>query len=80
MSNPMKEKLRHWVLGNAHNAHQADIDDQTEILESRLITSLQIMDLILFVEQLTGKSVELSQIKPRSFASIDAIYATFFQE
>ena len=47
-------QLRHWVLAKNGKIRPEELDDHTPILEQRIITSLQVMDLILFLEQLTG--------------------------
>ncbi len=70
--------LRQWVLDNSKQPELSDVQDDTEILERRLITSLQIMDLILYLEHLLGRPVDVSRIQPGAFATVHAIYETFF--
>ena len=43
-----------------------------------VITSLQVMDLIFFLEQLSGKLIEVDDLKPGVFRDIDTSYHKFF--
>lgn len=72
----IKQMLRQWVLDQARAPVQ--VDDDTQILEQRLIKSVQIMDLILYLEYLRGAPVEIEQLAPGAFASVNAIYERFF--
>ena len=74
----VKQLLREWISQHTQRAVLGGLRDDTPILEQRVITSLQVMELILFVEKTTGHSVNVSQLKPCSFRSIDNIYTTFF--
>jgi hypothetical protein len=71
--------LRQWVLKNGHKIAAEDLSDDTAIIEQRIITSLQIMDLILFIETLTGRAIEVDSLKPGAFGNLNAIYKSFFQ-
>lgn len=77
-TNETKARLRQWVLDNSKHPGLSGVQDDTEILEKRLITSLQIMDLILYLEHLLGHPVDVSRIQPGAFATVHAIYETFF--
>ena len=73
-----KQLLREWIGQRTQRLILGGLRDDTPILEQRVITSLQVMELILFVEKTSGRSVNVSQLKPCSFRSIDNIYTTFF--
>ena len=75
----IKKRLREWVADNSKSATRTEVYDDTQIIENRIITSIQVMDLILFMEHLLGKPVKPDQIRPGSFATINAIYDSFFQ-
>lgn len=74
----VRQQLREWILQHAHRPAPGGLRDDTPILEQRVITSLQLMELILFIERLSGRSVVVTQLKPGSFRTIDSIYQTFF--
>ena len=74
----IRKQLRDWVLRNGKTGGLIDIEDDTPILESRIISSVQVMDLILFMEHLRGDPVQPNSIRPGSFTSINAIFESFF--
>lgn len=74
----VRQALRDWVQNRA-GADAPLITDSTELIASRLITSLQVMDLLLFLEELRQEPVDPSMLRAGTFRNIDAIYATFFE-
>jgi len=76
----VKHLLRQWIASNARRPVDGAIRDDTPILEQRVISSLQVMELILFVERTSGRPVNIAQLRPSAFRSIDDIYRTFFSE
>jgi len=75
----IKRALREWIVKTSGKADAQNISDETPIIEQRIISSLQVMDLILFLEQLSNRSVEIDQLKPGVFRDINSIYSGFFQ-
>ena len=58
-----------------------DIDvvgDDTPLLEERVITSFDVLDLILHLEQASGQPVNRTQLAPGSFRDIATIAGVFF--
>lgn len=76
----VKRMLREWVGQHAHRPIDGELHDDTPILEQRIISSLQVMELILFIQKTAGRRIDVSQLKPCSFRSITSIYVTFFAE
>lgn len=74
----VRDELKAWVLKNSKKISVDELKDETPLLESRIISSLQIMDLILTIEKLRGAPFDIRAIKPGAFQSIDAIYRSFF--
>jgi hypothetical protein len=74
----VRQMLREWIEQHAHRPANGGLRDDTPILEQRIITSLQVMELILLIQKTTARRVDVSQLKPCSFRSIDNIYTTFF--
>jgi len=72
--------LHQWVVEQNGRVSPEEITYDTRLLERRIITSLQIMELILFIERLRGASIDVQQIGPGSFRSINAIMTHFFSE
>ena len=52
------------------------LEDGTELLDAGLLTSLQAMELLLHVEEWTGRPLPLESIDASTFASISALVAT----
>lgn len=76
--NKTKEALRSWILKAGKTPPTEEFTYSTPIIEKRIISSLQVMDLILEIERLSGKRIEIEQLKPGAFRDIESIYATFF--
>jgi hypothetical protein len=74
----IKHALRTWIANKNGKVGPDAIADDTPILEQRILTSLHVPELILYVEQLSGNRVAVSQLKPGVFRSIDAIVSNFF--
>ena len=76
----IRRSLRDWIAKTNGKVRPEDLSDQTPIIEQRIISSLQVMDLIFFLEQLSGRSIEVDDLKPGVFRDIDTIYQSFFRE
>ena len=49
------ERLSDWIKANCSPANEFGID--TDLIESRLITSLQLIEFVFFVEELRGQQI-----------------------
>ena len=74
----VRTALRAWIVRTRGKVRQKDLADDTPILERRIVKSLDIMDLILFLEELRGLPIDVEALKPGVFRSIDAIWTNFF--
>jgi acyl carrier protein len=75
----VKQALRQWVSKKS-KVQVDDLRDDTPLIEQRILTSLQVMDLILHLERLGARPVELSRLKPGAFTNINSIWVHFFAE
>lgn len=74
MGNSMK-KIRSYIINK--NDSISEIDDFTDIIESRLIDSLQFVDFVFFIEEVTGNKIGLDTINIEDFRTMDNIRRAF---
>jgi acyl carrier protein len=74
----IKEQIRTWIAGKNTKVSLDEIQLDTPILEKKIISSLQVMDLILYLESLKKGAISLDNMKPCSFTDINTIYKSFF--
>ena len=75
-----KERLRAWILEHGNRVDAAELRDDTPLLERRILTSLQIADLLLFLEELRGAPVELEGLTGASFRDLGSMVEAFLPE
>jgi hypothetical protein len=76
----IRQVLREWVSQKSGTIAPTALSDTTPIIEQRLISSLHILELILLLEQLTQRPIDVAQLKPGVFRDINTIYQHFFAE
>jgi acyl carrier protein len=72
-----RHALRDWIVRTSGKVGKDELSDDMPIMERRIITSVQVMDLILFIEETTGNAVDVEQLKPGAFRDINEIVARF---
>jgi hypothetical protein len=71
--------LRDWVVRCTGRIGAADLRDDTPLLTEGILTSIDVMELLLELERLRGAPVDVRRIEPGSFHSIDAIVAQWLE-
>jgi acyl carrier protein len=71
--------LRDWLARANPAASIVRVDSDTDIIESGIIDSLQIVEFILFLEELTGRAILAEDLDPDTLRTLDAIYACYFE-
>lgn len=74
----LREALRQWIRAHAGAPAADAVQDRTPLISSRLITSLRVLDLVLFIEELRSAPIDVRMLRPEAFRDIDTICATFF--
>ena len=74
----VRKTLREWIVNKNGRLSAHDLVDDTPIIERRIISSLQLTDLILMLEKLSGNPIEAEMLRPGAFRDINAIYRNFF--
>jgi acyl carrier protein len=75
----IRAALRAWIVEHARTAIPSDLGDTTPILDSGLLSSLDVVELVLFIENLRGDEVDVDAIEPESLRNIDSLFEAFFQ-
>ena len=74
----IRQQLRTWIVNRAKDKPDGFRDDMP-ILESGILTSLDVVELILFIENLRGGAeVSIDDLEASAFRDINTIYRTFF--
>ncbi len=76
----LRDSIRQWIVKKSGKIRSEELKDDTPIIEQRIISSLQIMDLILLIEHLSGRAIDVNSLKPGVFKNIDTIVANFMKE
>ena len=72
-------RLRAWILAGGRVA-SGELRDDTPLLDTRIVTSLQLVELILYLEELRGRALDPERLAPGSFRDIDSICRNFLEE
>jgi acyl carrier protein len=75
----IRAALRQWILTRAQAEAGRVLNDDTPILEPGLLSSLDVVELILFIESLRGGEVDVERIEPEALTDLNALYDAFFR-
>jgi acyl carrier protein len=70
--------LKSWISQRSKSGASLELRDDTPILAEGILSSLDVVELVLFIENLRGAEVDADQIQPEALVDIDSIYETFF--
>jgi acyl carrier protein len=73
------QSLRDWLRRVNPNHPAVCVDPDTDIIESRILESLQVVELILFLEQKTGRTILVEDLDPATLRTLNSIYKNFFE-
>jgi acyl carrier protein len=68
------ELLTSWFRANKQTSEGAKITADTELLGSGLLDSFDFLDLIVFIENKTGKKIDLSVADPNQFSLVRGLW------
>ena len=74
----IRDRLRGWILERSGATGDRLVSDDLPILEEGLLSSLDIVEFILFIESLRGEEVDIEAIEPEVFSNINTLYKAFF--
>ena len=75
----IRKQLREWIHGRAKDTPYHLADD-TKILDDGILSSLDIVEFVLFIENLRGTEVDVDALQPESFRDVDSIFTSFFAD
>jgi hypothetical protein len=75
-----RQQLRDWIVTTNGKIRLEDLRDDTPLIEERIITSLQLPDLILFLERLRGEPLDLGRLRGTAFKDVNALCDNFLAE
>jgi hypothetical protein len=71
MNDGLLDELRKWVLDKHPELEDIDID--LDIIDSRIVSSLEFISLLLFVEELRGEPLLSDDVQLESFRTLRMI-------
>ena len=74
----VRRKLRDWIAKHAKKPLTAEFNDETRMLELGILSSLDVVELVLFIEDLRGGEVDADAIDPEAFTNISTLHSAFF--
>ncbi|WP_341667271.1 hypothetical protein [Alcaligenes sp. SDU_A2] len=77
MSDEIKSRIVDY-LKEAIKPRELEINAQTELIESGIVDSLNIVNLVLLLEELSGTSIAFEELDLDDMVSVDAMVAKFF--
>ena len=76
----VREELRTWILDRSGASRDRLARDDMPILDEGLLSSLDVVEFILFIESLREEEVDIESIEPEVFTSIDTLVEAFFPD
>lgn len=70
-------ELRAWVAGKARDLPPEGLTDDLPLLEGRHLTSLHVPELILLLERLRGRAIDVHRLRPGDFRDVATLADRF---
>ena len=75
----IKARLRSWIINKSkQQIADHELTDDTPIIESGLLSSLDVVEFVLYIESLLGDEIDLEDLEPEVFTSTNTMYTAFF--
>ncbi|MAT84343.1 MAG: hypothetical protein CMD39_08645 [Gammaproteobacteria bacterium] len=75
----VKQQLRDWIVSRSKiPVSEGQLTDDTPIIEDGYLSSLDIVEFVLYIESLRGDEVDLDDLEPEVFESTNTMYQAFF--
>jgi acyl carrier protein len=68
-----------WITDQQDTgSRRAELDPDLDLFETGILTSLQVIELLVVIEQAGGEKVDRMQIEPGDFRTLEALRRRFF--
>jgi acyl carrier protein len=74
----IKAQIKEWIIDKKKIQDASILNNATALLDTQILKSIDVMDLIIFIEFLRDAPLQITELKPGAFHSIDAIAEHFF--
>jgi acyl carrier protein len=71
------QDVRSWILQRNPELAEDELNPETDIIESRIVDSLQFVELVLYVEELRGEMMQSMDVDLDSFRTLKDIEQNF---
>ncbi|GHE14736.1 acyl carrier protein [Streptomyces alanosinicus] len=71
------QDVRSWILQRNPELAEDELNPETDIIESRIVDSLQFVELVLFIEELRGEMMQSMDVDLDSFRTLKDIEQNF---
>jgi len=75
----VREAIRSWIVSTSGRIAPGALGDDTPIFSRAVLESVHVMELILLIEELSGRPIDVERLRVGVFRSVDAIVANFFR-
>ena len=79
-TNDARQAVRECIGKIRPDLDMVIVEDDTALLEQRIITSFQVLDMILHLEHVSGHPIRRQQLQAGSFRDIATIARVFLQD
>ena len=79
---PMRDhrtEIKSWLAKKNGELTADQIGDDDGLFERGILSSLRLLEFMLFLESLTGETIEVASLEMGSFRSVNQIHRNFFE-
>ena len=69
----LSDRITEWVRQNGQRQGQKEMSDATDLIASGALDSMGFIELLMHVEMITGRKIDLSDLDPSVFTSIQGL-------
>jgi acyl carrier protein len=66
-------RIRDWVAKNGQRQDLGRVSDETDLIASGALDSMGFIELLIYVESIIGRNIDLSDFDPSVFTSIQGL-------